>query len=140
MKETLSGRCMCGAVSWSSTDTITRRLSCHCIDCQKATSSPFTTFVGLPPKSVEWTGDINHFESSPGSQRGFCPKCGTRLYFRSDKWPGEIHIHAATLDDSAGYIPDAHVVMESAVPWLKLADDIQKHHSFQADPANSDKE
>ncbi|WP_170334280.1 GFA family protein [Ruegeria arenilitoris] len=136
----LTGNCMCGAVTWSSSGPVTRRLSCHCGDCQRATSSPFTTFVGLPPETVEWVGDINHFESSPGTYRGFCPKCGSRLYFRSDKWPGEIHIHAATLDDTPGYTPDAHVVMGSAVPWLELADDIPKHQSFQADPTETDKE
>lgn len=140
MKLQITGQCMCGTVKWSSNGPVTRRLSCHCGDCQKATSSPFTTFVGLRSDAVDWTGKINHYESSPGTHRGFCPSCGTRLYFRSDKWPGEIHIHAATLDNSAGYVPDAHVVMGSAVPWLHLADDIPKHTSFQADPAQSDKE
>ncbi|NVO57832.1 GFA family protein [Rhodobacteraceae bacterium B1Z28] len=136
----LNGQCMCGAVKWSSTGKVTRRLSCHCSDCQKATSSPFTTFLGLAPEMVNWTGEINHYESSHGTHRGFCLKCGSRLYFRSDKWPGEIHIHSATLDDASDYIPDAHVVMGSAASWLRLADDIPKHQSFQADPTDPDKE
>ncbi len=130
----LSGKCMCGGVSWSSPGPVTRRLSCHCDDCQKATSSPFTTFVGLAPDSVTWLGDINHFESSPDTHRGFCPNCGTRLYFRSAKWPGEIHVHAATLNDQGAYIPDAHVKLEDRVAWLRLSDDIPKHQSFQATP------
>lgn len=83
----LSGRCLCCAVSWSYSGAITRRLVCHCESCQRATSSPFTAFVGLDPKHLTWTGEVNHYESSAGTHRGFCPSCGSRLYFSSDKWP-----------------------------------------------------
>ena len=105
----LSGRCLCGAVTWRYRGEVTRKLACHCRDCQKATSSGFTSFVGCCPDAVEWRGQITHFESSPGTFRGFCPGCGTRLYFGSVKWPKEIHLHVGTLDDASGYVPDRHV-------------------------------
>ena len=130
----LRGQCMCGAVRWSSAGLILRNLICHCTDCQKATSSPFTAFIGLPPDSIDWQGEVNHYQSSQGSHRGFCPKCGTRLYFRSDKWPHEFHIHATTLDDQASYQPDRHVVNASKAHWVELADDLPKHASFAAAP------
>src|SRR5262245_12363106 len=93
----LGGRCMCGAVTWSCSGQIMRSLVCHCTDCQRATSSPFTAFLAVSPQQLSWSGEIVHYESSPRCLRGFCPSCGTRLYFRSDKWPLEVHVHAATL-------------------------------------------
>lgn len=130
----LSGRCSCRAVRWSCDGPITRKLACHCRDCQRATSSGFTAFIGLKPEHLQWVGAPNHFESSPGSHRGFCPDCGTRLYFRSDKWPGEIHMHAATLDDPAGYVPDRHVKCADSPCWLTLTDDLPRLDGFDATP------
>ncbi|MDJ0628186.1 MAG: GFA family protein [Rhodobacter sp.] len=131
----LAGRCLCGAVRWVSDGVVTRRLACHCADCQRATSAPFTAFVGLPPETVTWSGEIAHFESSPGTHRGFCSACGTRLYFRSSRWPGEIHIHAATLEDGSGYAPDCHVVTSDSPAWLHLDDGLPSHSGFHTDPA-----
>ena len=130
----LRGHCLCGAVRWSCDVQPTRSLVCHCEDCQRATSAPFTGVIGFPPEAVSWSGAINHYESSPGTYRGFCPTCGSRLYFRSDKWPGEIHIHAASLDEPNKYRPDAQVVMRSKTPWLSELENIPQHHDFQASP------
>ena len=84
----LTGKCMCRAVSWTYSGEITRNLVCHCADCQRATSAPLTAYVGMKPEQLNWAGEIVQYESSPKTFRGFCPSCGTRLYFRSDKWPG----------------------------------------------------
>ncbi len=130
----LSGTCMCSAVRWSCSGTPTRNLVCHCMDCQRATSSPFTAFIGLAPQDLQWTGTPTHYESSPGTFRGFCPACGTRLYFRSLKWPGEIHMHAVTLDDHISYVPTAQVVMRSRVAWIDHLPDIPGYQSFETAP------
>ncbi len=130
----LSGRCLCGAVGWTNAGPVTRNLVCHCESCQRATSSPFTAFVGVDPEQLTWSGTVNHYESSPGTHRGFCPACGSRLYFRSDRWPGEIHIHAATLDEPMTYRPDAQVLMAERQGWLDELDAVPKHQSFQTAP------
>ena len=130
----LKGRCLCGAVTWSATGPVTRNLVCHCESCQRATSSPFTAFVGLPSDSVTWSGAITHFESSPGTWRGFCPSCGSRLYFRSDRWPEEVHVHAATLADQSGYRPDAQVVLAERAPWLDHLDTAARCDGFHQPP------
>jgi hypothetical protein len=62
----------------------------------------------MRPEQLSWTGDIVHYESSPRTFRGFCRSCGT-LYFRSDKWPSEVHVHAATLTEPGEYRLDAVV-------------------------------
>ena len=131
----LTGRCMCGAVTWAYSGETTRNLVCHCADCQRATSSPITAFLGLRRDEVSWTGDINHYESTPDTFRGFCPSCGTRLYFRSDRWPTEIHVHAATLTDPGQYRPDAQVLIRSKAKWLDQLPSIPAHDGFQQEPS-----
>ncbi|RRI05985.1 GFA family protein [Mesorhizobium tamadayense] len=132
----LDGHCMCGAVTWTYSGDVTRNLVCHCADCQRATSAPFTAFLGMRPEQLGWTGDIRHYESSPNTFRGFCPSCGTRLYFRSNKWLDEVHVHAATLTDPGEYQPHAQVVMRSRAKWLDQLQSIPVHEGFQRDPAD----
>jgi hypothetical protein len=127
---------MCGAVTWIYSGDIIRNLVCHCADCQRATSSPFTAFVGLRLDDLNWAGDIRHYESSPGTFRGFCPSCGTRLYFRSDRWPREIHVHAATMTNPEDYRPDAQVLIRSRLKWLDLLPSTPVHDGFQRQPAH----
>ncbi|WP_192181363.1 GFA family protein [Mesorhizobium amorphae] len=133
----LTGNCMCGAVTWTYSGALTRNLVCHCADCQRATSSPVTAFLGMKPEHLNWTGEIVHYESSPGTFRGFCSSCGTRLYFRSRKWPSEIHVHAATMTDPGEYQPDAQVFMRSRVKWLDRLQSLPAHQGFQQVPSNS---
>ena len=94
---------------------------------------------GLPgdeAEAVELTGEIKHYESSPDTFRGFCPSCGTRLYFRSDRWPDEIHVHAATMTNPDDYQPDAQVLMRSRLKWLDRLPSIAVHDGFQQTPAD----
>lgn len=134
----LSGHCFCGDVTWSYSGPRLRNLVCHCSDCQRANAAPFSAFVGCRPEGVVWHGPVSHFESAPGTHRGFCARCGTRLYFRSDRWPGEIHLQANTLDDPARYQPDRHVVWESHLGWLEDLADLPRDGGFARDPQGDD--
>jgi hypothetical protein len=126
---------MCGSVTWTYSGEAIRNLVCHCSDCQRATSSPFTAFLGMRPGRLHWAGEIAHYESSSGTYRGFCPLCGTRMYFRSQKWPDEIHVHAATLLNPGEYQPDAQVVMRSRAAWLDRLSSIPTYQDFHTDPS-----
>ena len=130
----LSGKCMCGSVNWSYSGETTRNLVCHCADCQRATSAPFTAYLGLKPEGLTWSGAFTDYQSSPGTFRGFCPTCGTRLYFRSESWPDEIHLHAATMSGPDDYRPDAQVVMRSKAGWLDQLQSIPTFDDFQLLP------
>lgn len=132
-----SGRCLCGAVRWRYDGPHLRNLICHCESCQRATSAPFTAFVGMDPAHLHWQGEVTHFESSPGNWRGFCPACGTRLYYRSRQWPDEIHVHAATLDDRDAYRPDAQVLCAERMGWPEHMHELPCHDGFGQPPAES---
>lgn len=132
----LTGGCACGAVRWTHDGPFIRHLICHCTDCQRATSSACAAFVGTRPEHVRWQGSINHYQSSSEGFRGFCPVCGTRLYFRSGRWPGELHIHAGTLDDPAQYTPDTHVCLAERAGWISLGGATSTCDGFARTPAD----
>ena len=130
----LSGHCYCSACSWAYDGPAGRNLVCHCDDCQRSNAAPFSAFVGCDPDHLILSGPIKQFESSAQSWRGFCTTCGTRLYFQSTKWPGEIHMLANTMDDPSTYKATAQVCIGEKQPWLDGLTQVQSNQSFQQPP------
>jgi hypothetical protein len=77
----LSGTCLCGAVSIDFTPPGTHIDACHCSMCRKWAGGPH---IGLPMvKEADFSGEANieHFASSEWAERGFCKTCGTHLFY-----------------------------------------------------------
>lgn len=128
------GRCLCGEVSFEYTGPENWRGHCHCESCRRNTSSPFTTFFGVPKIAYRFTGkQPSVYRSSPGVRRLFCANCGTPMAYESDRYPDEIHFYAASLADPAGFVPEFHVHWAEKVPWVTLADDLPRH-AHSSDP------
>lgn len=122
------GRCLCRRVTYEYSGPENWRGHCHCESCRRNTSSPFTTFFGVPNEAYRFTGDKpSVYESSPGVRRLFCGTCGSPMAYDSDRFPDEIHFYAATLEDSSGFKPSFHVYCTEQVPWVELADDLPKY-------------
>lgn len=130
MASDLTGRCLCGAVTWRTPGPVLWAGHCHCSSCRRATSAPFTSFFGVARDSVTWQGDLSTLESSGGTVwRKFCPQCGTQMTYQSTRWPDETHLYAATLDDPAQFEPKAHFHYSEKLPWVKIGDDLPKYAS-----------
>lgn len=117
---TVSGRCLCGDLRFDA-DLPSRWVAhCHCTMCQRAHGAAFVTWIGLdeagvrlqdPEQRLQW------YRSSPEAERGFCGRCGSSLFFRSTRWPGELHATVANLDDPPDRAPQAHVFWDTHVDW-----------------------
>lgn len=121
------GRCLCGAVSFEYEGPENWRAHCHCDSCRRATSSPFTTYLGVPREKFRWTGETPAaFASSPGVTRRFCGKCGSPMAYEAEKYAHEIHLFAACLEDHSGFRPQGHVFYAERVVWVEPADKLPK--------------
>ena len=98
-KPMLSGGCQCGAVRSALYAMPARAGICHCRMCQKAVGGPFKAWANIPTQDFAWTrGSPGSFRSSSAAERGFCPRCGTPLYFAYVKRPGSISVTIDSLD------------------------------------------
>lgn len=131
----LSGQCGCGAVNWTTAESIIWTAICHCDDCRRAASSDYVSWLGVPRHGLEWTGPRHCFKSSDLVMRSFCQKCGTPLSFETEIFPRETHLYAATLDDKSRYKPDLHIYWSERVPWIQAWDDLPKHPKGLQDAA-----
>ena len=112
---------MCGRVRFAAEFPSRFACHCHCESCRRAHSAAFVTWIGFPAGQVQVTegaADVAVYASSPGTRRSFCRRCGTRLFFESERWPGEIHIALAAFDDAVDRSPSGDVFFEEHVAWL----------------------
>jgi hypothetical protein len=130
----LEGRCLCGAVRFRAMGAPNWVAHCHCESCRRATSSPFTTYVGYQAQQVVWSGETRTFhESSPGVQRSFCERCGSPMSFGGAHWPGEIHLFLASFEIPEALRPQAHVHVGEQLNWVHLNDGLPRFHASGRD-------
>jgi hypothetical protein len=133
------GRCLCGAVSYEYEGPENWVGHCHCESCRRNTSSSFTTFMGVPRDAVRMTGAAPAaYRSSAGVRRLFCPTCGAPVAYDADKYPDEIHLYVAALEDARGLEPAFHVFAGEKAPWITLGDDLPKYVKGTSGPLLED--
>ena len=122
-----NGDCLCGKVRYQAEGAPIWVAHCHCKSCRKASGAPMVTWAGYRPDTVTWTeGAAKPFASSPDVLRRFCPDCGTPLSYESTRWPDELHILVATLDEPESVTPTAHVYWSEHLAWLEIGDTLKK--------------
>jgi Uncharacterized conserved protein len=124
-----SGGCQCGAVRYRVSAGPAKDCVCHCRMCQRATGNAFAPLVEVKADRVSWEGTPAEWASSSVAWRGFCPTCGTPLYFRSDD---TIEFMAGTLVAGTAFDPVYNASVESRVGWL---DALTHAPSKTTDPA-----
>ena len=76
-----SGKCLCGAVTFTATEVDSDVGACHCRMCQRWSGGIFMTTTA---RGVQFEGQENicTYRSSEWAERGFCGKCGSLLFYR----------------------------------------------------------
>jgi hypothetical protein len=127
--KTVNGACLCGAVKFEVTLPSLWCAHCHCTQCQRFHGAPLVTWVGFDGDSFRVTAGENTlrwYRSSAPAQRGFCGDCGSSILFRSERWPGEMHVCLTNLVDPIDREPESHAHYDAHVPWLILGDELPR--------------
>jgi hypothetical protein len=126
--EVHEGGCLCGAVRYRARGRPTQVNHCHCRMCQRASGAPIVTWATFPSANVEWIkGAPATRRSSDTAERGFCSACGSALFWRGDAEKDLIDLTAGTFDRPETLRPEDHIWIESAMPWLHVADELPRY-------------
>ena len=101
MTDEHTGSCMCGSIRFSFVGAPRFVADCVCESCRRAHGASAVGWVGTKAEQFKLDAgesDLRWYHSSGESERGFCAACGTRILFRSSKWPGEMHMALACID------------------------------------------
>lgn len=124
-----TGGCCCGAIRYR-VDLAgpADATHCHCRLCQRSSGAPVVTWLTVPLDAVRWlSGTPRLRRSSAHAERGFCADCGTALTFASARQPGLIDLTVASLDAPEAIAPRDHIWVASAMPWLRVDDDLARY-------------
>ncbi|MCY3876810.1 MAG: GFA family protein [Rhodobacteraceae bacterium] len=97
------GGCQCGAIRFRLPRTPFALYACHCMDCQKQSSSTFGLSMWMETDAVEFTGARPHIyrtcgESGREKVCAFCGACGTRLYHAGGNMRVEASVFGVNAD------------------------------------------
>lgn len=116
-------QCLCGDLKIQVTLPSKWVAHCHCSLCRRAHGAAFVTWVGM--EADRCTIDDPHarlcwFASSGEAERGFCTRCGATMLFRSQRWPGELHITLAHFTGPVDRAPRLHYYWDDHVAWASV--------------------
>ena len=124
MKDTKSGSCLCGQVTFSlAADPIAVAL-CHCKQCQKQTSSAFSLVAIVPAGALQMHGTLATFQTRSASgapvDRSFCAACGSpvRTDSAATRAQGVTVLKAGLFDDTTWLKPSMQIFCDSAQHWV----------------------
>jgi hypothetical protein len=125
MASTISGRCLCGGVTYEYSGSVGPANYCHCEDCRRCTGSAFNIGVRFNLAEFRVTSGTPEGFTKRGASgreltRHFCPECGSPIFTSSLKHPDYVYVKAGTLDDPMVVKPTHQNWVVSAVPWSQI--------------------
>lgn len=117
------GGCLCGAVRFQTAGPLRPVIACHCTQCRK-TSGHHVAATSAPRDAVAITGEVRWFKSSATARRGFCPTCGSNLF-----WDGQgdnLSIFAGVFDGPLGVRLKGHIFCADKGDYYDIDDGLPK--------------
>ncbi|MEM7224441.1 MAG: GFA family protein [Pseudomonadota bacterium] len=130
----IAGGCHCGAVRYEARGPTVLIELCHCESCRRTVGAPLMSWAAFRRDAFAITADRpTAYESSPGLARTFCGRCGTSLTLADDRFPDEIYVSIASLDDAEALPPEFHIWRAQRLSWLETADSLPRYRQFRVD-------
>lgn len=125
---TLQGGCFCGAVRYVIDGDTFNSTLCHCSDCRRSAGAPAVAWVSAAMDGFRFSqGNAATFHSSEHVLRSFCATCGTTLTYQDNRYPDELDVATATLDDPVAVPLGDHTFVEERLPWMQLHDGLPEY-------------
>lgn len=120
MTDQQTGQCLCGALQFAYRGQPKFVCECVCQSCRLAHGASVVAWVGVNNAQFELlagAAKLQWYPSSEASERGFCQDCGTRVFFRSEKWPGETHMALACITEPHGLVCQSVAFKDEKPAW-----------------------
>ena len=121
---TMTGQCLCGAVSYKIEGDMQMCGVCHCKNCQRQAGSSYSVLFGVTDDQIEISGALtiydDHADSGNVVHRHFCGICGSPVKTSIPTQPGMTYIKAGTLDDTSMLDPQIHFWTGSKQRWVEI--------------------
>ena len=76
----IEGRCLCGAVRFCGDAEPRAPVACHCEECRRQSGHHWSA-AAVPEAALRIEGEVRRHAASEKARRGFCPRCGSFLFW-----------------------------------------------------------
>ncbi|MCG6213079.1 GFA family protein [Vibrio furnissii] len=126
----IEASCQCGQVSYKLFTAPKKVIACHCQECQKLSTAPFSVTAMVPADAIEFSGEMNKWGrvAASGNQNdGYsCRTCGNRIYQINPAQPDllKLKLKPVGLKNDALFEPQAHVWVSEKLSWVVLPEGV----------------
>lgn len=135
MTTTYTGKCLCGAVSYTANGDPVVVAQCHCEECRRLSGTGHTVGAMFPKNAVTVTGKTREFNytSDLGSTvtKVFCGRCGSPVFGKNTRAPDHVTLSLGTMDDARGLTIEVVIFARDKPHWDQLGDAVM---SFATQP------
>ena len=121
MSDQFKGRCLCGAVEFTSAGPAAIVGNCYCVDCRKSSGTSHCTHIAIPEAGFETSGSPTRYDRPADSgnvvSRHFCSECGSPVFSQNTGMPGMIFLRASVLDEAPEFENMMSVYTSRAPGW-----------------------
>ena len=124
---TVTGRCLCGDVSYEIAGDLIATAVCHCDHCQRQSGGAFSVNLVAHESQLTVSGTLTTYEDKGDDGgdtvyvlRRFCGSCGSPIVSALVETEGVIAIKAGTLDVKTDIQPTVEAWCEHRQPWVEL--------------------
>ncbi|MBU2965318.1 GFA family protein [Amphritea sp. 2_MG-2023] len=125
----IEGSCQCGGVKYKLLKAPLLIQACHCIACQKLSTSAFSVTAVVNASDIEFEGEMKEWrrpaDSGNISAAKFCPACGNRIYHFNPDEPNSIKLKPSTLSDTRIIKPIRHIWVSQKQDWFEIPAGVQ---------------
>jgi len=131
MKFPIEGSCQCGQVTYKLHEVPKMVVACHCTECQKLATGPYSVTAVVDAAAIEFEGELKEWSRSSDSGNTnnalFCPDCGNRVYHINPDDPAtvKLKLKPVDFDDDSLFEPKAHVWTSKKLSWLEIPDGVK---------------
>ena len=124
-----TGRCLCGAVSFTlAAEPLAARI-CWCRDCQHLSGNGTVNLL-VAAEAFTVSGTLAEHSKTAASgnlvTRQFCPNCGTHIFAKSSARPQFRVVRAGNLDEPSSIRPGVNIWASSAPDWACLDPELER--------------
>jgi len=122
----LTGRCLCGGVTYELSGDLIATAVCHCDHCQRQGGGAFSVNLVAHESQLAVKGDLKTYEERGERnddvyvRRKFCGSCGSPIVSELSKSAGIIAVKVGTLNDKSAVLPTVEVWCVDKQPWVAL--------------------
>jgi len=123
----LLGGCHCGSIRYAVRGAPFDETVCHCTICRRTSGAAAVAWFTVRKDALTFTsGAPSAYASSEHGTRGFCSRCGSQLTFSSTRYPDDIDVTTATLNDPEQVPPKDHTFTDSCLSWARCEDGLPR--------------